>query len=149
MSIANINHLTTKALALATFSTNCAATCASSAYKYGKNKFHITKQTITPYTPAIVRYTETAAALIIAGIALRALLNLSIHLPIVDTLVAAVVAKYALRHPEQCAQSVALFAIGSVVIQTLAISTCSLSVIQGFGLSFAAISIADQVVKKI
>lgn len=149
MSIPNINRLTTKAIALATFSTNCAATCASNAYEYGKNKFDKTKQIITSYDPTIVRYAETAGALIIAGIALRALVNLSIHLPIVDTLAAAIVAKYALRHPQQCAQSVALFAIGSVFVQTLAISTCSLSVMQGFALSFAAISIAHQVAKQI
>lgn len=117
--------------------------CASSIYKYGEDKVELAKRTINPYIPTV----EIAGAVVIAGVALRALIAVSTHLPVVDTITASVVAGYALTHPNQCAQAVALYAIGSVVVKTLALSPCSLPVMQAFALYVAALTIINYATK--
>lgn len=117
--------------------------CASSIYKYGEDKVELAKRTINPYIPDVKRTAEIAGAVVIAGVALRALIAVSTHLPVVDTITATVVAGYALTHPNQCAQAVALYAIGSVVVKTLALSPCSLPVMQAFALYVAALTIIN------
>lgn len=149
----NMENFTALAKQVATSSINygigIVTTCALSSYEYSKNKLDEAKQKIMPCLPVMVRCAKTAGTLVIAGVAFRALRSLSTHLPVVvDPLAAAAVAGYAFGKPEQCAQALAVFAIGSVVVKRLALSTCSLPMMQALALYFAAIVIANQVAKK-
>ncbi len=149
MSITNLNFnisdLTSLARDIGTSSVSyvkdVATSLTSNTYEYGRNRIEAGKQKVEPYIPTVLQYAETTAALAITGVALLALANLATHLPIVDTLAALTIAGYALSHPEQCAQAVAIFAIGSIVVKTLALSTCSLPLVQIFALYFAAVII--------
>lgn len=148
----NIGSLTDRAKELATYSkdliVNTATSCALSTYEYGQNKMEAAKLKIMPYVPSIVQTAEIAGAVVIAGVALRALVTVSTHLPVVDTIGATVVAGYALTHPNQCAQAVALYAIGSVVVKTLALSTCSLPMMQAFALYAATLAVVNYMTKE-
>lgn len=148
----NIGRLTDRAKEFATYSKNLlidtATSCSLRTYEYGQNKMEAAKLKIMPYVPSIVQTAEITGTMVIAAVALRALITVSTHLPVVDTIAAIVVAGYALRHPNECAQAVALYAIGSVVIKTLALSTCSLPMMQAFALYAVTLAVVNYMIKE-
>ena len=147
----NIGSLTDKAKEFAIsskdFIIDTATSCALTTYEYGQDKLEAARLKIMPYVPSMIETAEIAGAVVIGGVALRALVNVSTHLPVVDTIAASVVAGYALTHPNECAQAVALYAIGSVAVKTLALSTCSLPMMQAFALYVGALAVVDYMTK--
>ncbi|MGL4348350.1 MAG: hypothetical protein ACRCSV_02695, partial [Chlamydiales bacterium] len=143
-----INFTTVKEFATASKDSlvNLATNCALGTYGYAKDRLVAVQTKITPYVPRLIQGAETAGAVVIGTIALRALVKLSNHLPVVDMTAVSIVAGYALTQPKQCSQAVTLYAIGSLIGKKL-VSTCSLSVMQGFALSVATIAIANHLAK--
>lgn len=130
------------------FIINKATSCGLITYEYSQDKLEAARVKIIPYVPSIIQTAEVAVAVVIAGVALRALVNFSTYLSVVDTIVATVVGGYALTHPNECAQAVALYAIGSVVVKTLALSTCSLPMMQAFALYVGTLAVINYIRKE-